>query len=163
MSQLFDSAKQAVEAAIATFGVEPARAQVAARDGEVTYSLTRGSAVTLVSVVTRPLAGAGAGASEVALRVLCPVMTLPTEERRPDLFRRLLELNTSTAVGGAAFGLAGGSRGSERVVVVSERPAQGLDADEAAHVIKRASAVADTYDDRLVREFGGERASDVRA
>jgi len=43
---------------------------------------------------------------------------------------------------------------------VSERPAEGLDPNEVEQMIRHLSAVADTYDDRLVKEFGGKRASD---
>lgn len=140
------SATDVVERAIESFGVKAEAVLIAADETQKTYSLMRGSALTLVSV--------GLNEEETVLRVVCPVMTLPPEDKRNAFFRRLLELNAGAVVGGAAFGLSG-----DRVVVVSERPCAGLDKDEAAHVIKRASAVADTFDDRLVREFGGEKAS----
>ena len=150
MDELFSNAKTIVEKAIASFGVNATEARIGGDAKQANYSLMRGSALTLVSLVHRD--------DDVALRVVCPVMTLPHEEsRRPALFQRLLELNAGAVVGSAAFALSG-----DRVVVVSERPAVGLDEQEAAHVIRRASAVADTFDDRLVREFGGTRASDAR-
>lgn len=151
MEELFSNAQSTVEKAIASFGVKPAEVRSGGDAAQATYSLMRGSALTLVSVVKRD--------DDVALRVVCPVMTMPSDEaRRPALFQRLLELNAGAVVGSAAFALSG-----DRVIVVSERPAAGLDEGEAAHVIRRASAVADTFDDRLVREFGGTRASDARA
>ena len=73
---------------------------------------------------------------------------------RGPLLKRLLELNAG-GLANAAFGIIG-----DRVVAVSERPAEGLDASEIEQMIRHLSAVADTYDDRLVKEFGGKRASD---
>jgi hypothetical protein len=150
VDEVFRSTLGIVERAIASFGVDPNGARVDGGDAHAAYSLMRGSALTLVSVLRRD--------EEVVVRVACPVMTLPDELTRPALFQRLLELNAGAVVGSAAFALSG-----ERVVVVSERPAAGLDDREAAHMIARASAVADTFDDRLVREFGGKRASDARS
>ena len=90
------------------------------------------------------------------LRVVSPVMTLPDAVTREALFVRLLELN-GKGLANCAFGLIG-----DRVVVVSERPAPGLDREEAEQVIRHLAAVADTYDDKLVKEFGGTRASDLK-
>jgi hypothetical protein len=45
---------------------------------------------------------------------------------------------------------------------VSERPAEGLDESECEQIVRHLAAVADTYDDKLVKEFGGARASDVK-
>jgi hypothetical protein len=49
----------------------------------------------------------------------------------------------------AAFGLLG-----ERIVAVSERPTVGLDEGEVEQMIRHLAAVADTFDDRLEKEFG---------
>jgi len=59
-------------------------------------------------------------------------------------FRRLLELNGRGLVN-ASFGIVG-----DRVVVKSERPTAFLDSEEVEQIILHLSAVADTYDDRLV-------------
>ncbi len=150
MNEHFRAATGVVEKAIESFGVSADAVRVPGDDTQATYSLMRGSALTLVSVTEREGTG-------LVLRVVCPVMTLPAEDKRLAFFQRLLEINGGAVVGSAAFALAG-----DRVVVVSERPTEGLDAAEATHVIRRASAVADTFDDRLVREFGGERASSAR-
>ena len=83
-------------------------------------------------------------------------MTLPDATSRELLFVRLLELN-GKGLANCAFGLVG-----DRVVVVSERPAKGLDLDETDQIIRHLAAVADTYDDKLVKEFGGTRASDMK-
>ena len=151
VSELYSQAKVTVEKAIEGFGVKADAVRVAQDDTQTAWSLMRGSALTLISVVVRE--------DGVFMRVVCPVMTLPTEaDKKAALFQHLLELNASAVVGTSAFGLA-----TDRVVVVSERPAKGLDQEEAAFSIKRASAVADTFDDRLVKEFGGKRASDAQS
>ena len=53
----------------------------------------------------------------------------------------------------AAFGLIG-----DRVVVVSERPVAGLDEGEVEQTVRHLAAVADTFDDRLEKDFGATRA-----
>jgi hypothetical protein len=68
------------------------------------------------------------------------------------MMRRLLELNAA-GLANAAFGLM-----ENRVVAVSERPAAGLDAGEVEQMVMHLSAVADTFDDRLAKEFGALKA-----
>ena len=156
MDELFAVTKVLVEGAIKRFGVDAEGVRAKDEGGPrgpervetASWTLTRGSAFVLVSVVKRPEQKA------VFLRIVSPIMTLPDPDRHLALFHRLLELNANGLVN-ASFGLL-----AERVVVVSERPAAGLDANEVEQVIKHTSAVADTYDDRLVAEFGGKRASD---
>lgn len=148
MDELFAVTKGLVEGAIKRFGVDAEGVRAKDEDHQASWTLTRGSAFVLVSVVKRPEQKA------VFLRVISPIMSLPDPDKHLPLFHRLLELNANGLVN-SSFGLLG-----ERVVVVSERPAAGLDADEVEQVIKHTSAVADTYDDRLVAEFGGKRASD---
>jgi hypothetical protein len=79
---------------------------------------------------------------------------VPAEGNREALYKRLLELNAS-GLANAAFALL-----NDKVVAVSERPAENLDPGEVEQMVRHLSAVADTYDDRLVKEFGGKRASD---
>ena len=86
------------------------------------------------------------------LRVAAPVVILPADAgQHLALFRRVLELNAS-GLANAAFGLAG-----DKVVVVSERPAQGLGPEEVEQCIRHLAAVADTFDDKLAKEFGATR------
>ena len=148
MDDLFDVAKKNVEATIQKLGVDPAT--VRAKDAPTTasWTLKRGSAAILVTLSQR------AEDDEMYLRVVSPIVVLPEASKREALFTRLLELNGS-GLANCAFGLIG-----DRVVVVSERPAKGLDEDEVEQTIRHLGAVADTYDDRLVNEFGGKRASD---
>ncbi len=145
--ELFDKTKDAVEATLKKLGIDPAQAQVKKTDDQVSYTLMRGSASVLVMVVHRPEQKA------VFLRVASPVL-VPAEGNHEPLYKKLLEMNAA-GLANAAFGLLGG-----KVVAVSERPAEGLDVNEVEQMIRHLSAVADTYDDRLVKEFGGKRASD---
>ena len=148
---LFGSTKDLVEATLKKLGLDPETARARTDENHATYTFGRGSAHVLVAVVKKVEANA------VFLRVAAPVMLPPEDEAREhSLYERLLELN-GAGLGNCAFALIDG-----RVVVVSERPAVGLDAAEVEQIMKHTSAVADTYDDRLVEEFGGTRASDAQ-
>jgi type III secretion system-like peptide-binding chaperone len=144
----FLSAKALIEKVIEGLGVDPAKVRAKSTGDEANWTLQRGSAAILVTAVLRKEDGG------VYLRVISPIMTLPEASKREGLFRRLLELN-GAGLGDAAFGVL-----NERVVAVSERPAAGLDAAELNHMIRHLAAVADTYDNRLVKDFGGKLASD---
>ena len=52
----------------------------------------------------------------------------------------------------AAFGVL-----NDGVVVVSERPAEGLDPQEVEQILKHVGAVADHYDDQFIKEWGVAR------
>jgi hypothetical protein len=142
----FDGVRELVEQAVHKLGVDPAKVRARSEAGVATWTLQRGSAQVIVNVEVR------GGAA--FLRVVSPVMTLPEPGKREALFVRALELNAG-GIGNCAFGLVG-----ERLVVVSERPEQGLGVEEAEQAVRLVAAVADTYDDRLVSEFGGKKASD---
>jgi hypothetical protein len=130
-------------------GPQPARDQVNTPEEHANWTLQRGSAQILVSVVRRKEDGGG-----VHLRVIAPLITLPEASKREALYKRVLELNAA-GLGNAAFGLV-----NDRLVVVSERPAAGMDAGELNQIIRHLAAVADTYDNRLVKDFGGRLASE---
>lgn len=142
--------RQLIEEMLLGAGIEPSRALVKDEPGRVSWSLRRGSANVLVALL-------GEGTTEVArLRVAASLLLLPEDAgARTGLYRRLLELNGS-GLANAAFGVVG-----DRVVAISERPTTGLDAVEVEQVVTHLAAIADTYDDRLVAEFGGKRASDA--
>jgi hypothetical protein len=143
----FAAAQALVEKVIARLGLDPKAVRAKASEAHpASYALQRGSASILVSVI-KPH-------DTVHVRVIAPVMTLPDGDKRDALFRRLLELNAA-GIGNAAFGLLG-----DRVVALSERPSAGLDDDELTQMIRHLGALADTYDDRLVKEFGGKLASE---
>ena len=151
VAKRFENAKTLVEEVIVKLGLDPAKLRGTATPALATWTIQRGSAAILVSVAKSDRG------DEAFLRAISPIMTLPSDGKVPALFRRLLELN-GHGLANAAFGII-----HDRIVVKSERPTAFLDGAEVEQIILHLSAVADTYDDRLVKEFGGERASDVKA
>ena len=147
----FDTAKKLVEDATLRPGLEPAKVRGEGGANLASWCIRRGSASTVVSVSKSDRGDAA------YLRAISPVMSLPPERGPLDFFRRLLEPNGQGLVN-AAFGIMG-----DEVVVKSERPTDFLDPAGVEQIILHLSAVADTYDDRLVRELGGQRASDLGA
>jgi hypothetical protein len=145
----FENAKKLVEAAIRKIGLDPANCKAGAGSpNQAAWTLKRGSASILVAVTKRDDEGGVA-----YLRVASPVVTLPADATKHEgMFRKLLELNAA-GLANAAFGLIG-----DRVVVVSERPAAGLDEGEVDQTVRHLAAVADTFDDRLEKDFGATRA-----
>ncbi|HEY2510122.1 MAG TPA: YbjN domain-containing protein [Polyangiaceae bacterium] len=148
----FDRAKGLVEETIKRLGIDPESARARGKEApeSVSWTFQRGSAAILVNLTRRK------EDNKLYLRTISPVMTLPEPARREALYVRLLELN-GRGLANCGFGLVG-----DRVVVVSERPCEGLDGQEAEQMVRLLAAVADTYDDKLVAEFGGTRSSDVK-
>jgi hypothetical protein len=143
----FENAKKLVEATIAKLGIDPAAARVQETESQSAWTFKRGSASVLVTVTHDPRE------DETYLRVASPVVTLPADRaQHAALFRHLLELNAG-GLANAAFGLVG-----DRVVAVSERPAAGLGPEEVEQTVKHLAAIADTFDDRLEKEFGAAKA-----
>jgi hypothetical protein len=143
----FEKAKKLVEDTIAKLGLDAASCRATSTEAQAAWTLKRGSASVLVTVTHH------ADRGETFLRVASPVVTLPADTgKHGALFRRLLEINAA-GLANAAFGLVG-----ERVVAVSERPAEGLDAEEVEQMVRHLAAVADTFDDRLEKEFGAPKA-----
>jgi hypothetical protein len=144
----FATAKALVENALKEIGVDPDGVRAKDAPDVASWTLKRGSAQILVGLARRePL-------KAVFLRVVSPVIAVPEAGKREALFVHLLELNAN-GLGNCAFGIVG-----ERIVALSERPAEGMDAGEVEQIVRQVAAVADTYDDRLAQEFGGKRASD---
>jgi anti-sigma factor RsiW len=144
----FENAKKLVEATIRKIGLDPGACQASAVSAnQSAWTLKRGSASVLVAVTKREDEGVA------YLRVASPVVTMPADATKHEaMFRKLLELNAA-GLANAAFGLIG-----DRVVVVSERPAAGLDEGEVEQTVRHLAAVADTFDDRLEKDFGATRA-----
>ncbi len=141
------SAKDLVEIAVRDLGVDPAAVRAKDTPEQASWTLKRGSASVLVTLVLRQ--------QLLTLRIVSPVLVLPPLlEGRLALFTHVLELNAN-GLGNCAFGLVG-----DRLVALSERPVEGLDSREIEQIIRQVAAVADTYDDRLAKDFGAVRASD---
>jgi anti-sigma factor RsiW len=148
----FETAQSLVEATIRKLGIEPATCRAPAGPAPAAgavaaWTLKRGSASVLVTVTYHD------DEKTTYLRVASPVVNLPADAAvHPALFKRLLEMNAA-GLANAAFGLIG-----DRVVVVSERPTDGLGAEEVEQTVRHLAAVADTFDDRLAKEFGATKA-----
>ena len=138
--------RRTLEAVFAKLGLDPKQILASEEEDRLVYKLRRGSADVAVSI------GHVAGKSYV--RVAAPVIVPPADaERRAKLFEHALSLN-ARGLQNAAFGLLEGT-----LIVVSERPSAGLDEAEFEQMLTHLSAVADTFDDRFVKDFGGELAS----
>ncbi len=143
----FEMAKKLIEDTVRSLGLDPAATCVENGDARASWTLKRGSVSVLVSLA-KPASDA-----TTYLRVASPVVSLPSDgTRHLAMCRRLLELNAS-GLSNAAFGLVG-----DRVIAVSERPTQGLDQQEVEQMVRHLAAVADTFDDRLAKEFGAAKA-----
>lgn len=143
MSDLFPEASATIEAVLRKLGLDPDASKVRDEPGTRAWGLLRGSAQVLMMV------NQSEGVTWV--RVIAPVVKLPAEDKRLAFFGRLLELN-ARAMRNASFGLL-----NDGVVVVSERPAEGLDANEVEQILKHVGAVADHYDDLFIAEYGVSR------
>lgn len=135
-----------LESVVRKLGLDPKKVERSSDDQHVTFAVKRGSANVVIST------GSANGARYV--RVAAPVLVPPDDaDKRAALYQRLLELNAA-GLSNAAFGLLDG-----RVIVVSERPAVALQEVEVEQMVRHLAAVADTFDDKLVAEFGGVRGA----
>jgi hypothetical protein len=140
-----------LESVVRKLGLDPKAVERSSDAHHVTFAVKRGSANVVIST--------GVADGTRFVRVAAPVMVPPDadadggSEKQNKLFRRLLELNAA-GLSNAAFGLLEG-----RVIVVSERPAVALQDVEVEQMVRHLAAVADTFDDKLVAEFGGVRGA----
>jgi len=139
--------RKLVEEVVAGLGVDPKVALK--KDGAegTTWTLQRGSAPIIITLGSRQTGPDGA--LHGYLRVVSPVLTLAEKGPHEALFRHVLSLNAA-GLSNAAFGLI-----DDRVVAVSERPTDCLQSNEIDQMVRHLAAVADTYDDRLMSQFGG--------
>jgi hypothetical protein len=147
LEQELARARGLVEKVVTELGIEPRVALAKQDEQSVTWTLQRGSAAIVITLAARSVSAAGP--TKTYLRVASPVLTLERGGKHEALFRHLLELNAA-GLANAAFGII-----DERVVAVSERPTEDLQAAEVDQMIRHLAAVADTYDDRLREKFGG--------
>jgi hypothetical protein len=150
MSDAFDAACSITAAVLSKLGIDPTTSQLRDEPGTKAWGMKRGSAQVLLSV-TRGDRGAW-------IRIAAPVLRVPPtidSAAKLKLFSQLLDLNAKS-MRNASFGTMG-----ELVVVASERPAEGLDEQEAEQMLRHVSALADHYDDELSTQHGlphGSRA-----
>jgi hypothetical protein len=139
-----------IEKVVTGLGVDPKVALAKEDATTVTWTLLRGSASIVITLAARK--GGPAGEMRTFLRVVSPVLTLKDGVAHEPLFLHLLELNAA-GLSNAAFGVI-----DKRVVAVTERPTEDLSGDEVDQMIRHLAAVADTYDNRLMTEFGARHA-----
>lgn len=149
MASEMEAAREIVEQALTTLGLVPSEVLVSKPEAPPAWTLKRGSAKVAVGLVPRE----ALGTTGLHLRVVAPLIVYH-EESQAALFHHLLKLNAA-GLAWCAFGILGDS-----VVVVSERPTADLDASEVVSTVRQVAALADTFDDRLVAEFGGKRSCD---
>jgi hypothetical protein len=130
-----------IEEILADLGVNPAQTRQRAEDQSVQYSwsLKFGSANIFMDLLVED--------GEGFLRLDSPILYLPPVENREDFFSWILQLNHNLAE--AAFSISG-----KEVHIVSTRPLEGLDADEARSILTRICGYADDLDNALNMEFG---------
>jgi hypothetical protein len=141
-----NQARGMVEAAIRKIGLDPATLLTKDTAEQLAWTLKRGSAAVLIMLLRR--------ADVASLRIVSPTVVFDPAKKEV-LFTRLLELNAEGMMG-CAFALVG-----DKIVVVTERPVVDLSEAEVSHAIRLVAGVSDTYDDKLVAEYGGKRASDT--
>lgn len=127
-----------VEQILPAIGVDPIQARLPTETG-YGWTFQRGSATIEIFISLQNNVG--------YFQVLAPILHLPQSGLLP-LYRRMLELNLQLT--NAALGIY-----ADTVYIFSERPLQGLDADEANQIITLVASYADDLDNQLVEEFGG--------
>jgi hypothetical protein len=145
-----EEARAIVEQALTTLGLVPSEVLVSKAGAAPAWTMKRGSANVAVALVTRE----ALGTSAVHLRVVAPMLVF-AQDTKPELFHHVLKLNAA-GLSWCAFGVLG-----ESLVLVAERPTEDLDPSEVVHTVQHVAALADTFDDRLVTEFGGQRSCDA--
>ena len=143
----FPATVRLLEEVLRKLGVEPGGAAVRTEPETVAWGIRRGSAQVLL------MASHGADGA-IWVRCIAPVVKVPTTaEARLTVYSRLLDLNAKI-MRNAPFGVL-----NDHVVVVSERPAEGLDAGEVEQILRHVGATADHYDDLFEREHGLAKSS----
>lgn len=143
MTDRFQEASATIESVLTKLGLDPNGSKVRDEENTRAWGLLRGSAQVLMMV------SRAEGLTWV--RVIAPVVKLPSADKKLAFFQRLLELN-ARGMRNASFGLL-----NDGVVVVSERPAEGLDEHELDQILKHVGALADHYDDQFISEYGVTR------
>lgn len=125
-----------IEGFFKKFNINPNQQRVSDRE-TLGWWLKRGSALVYIIL--------NQAEDMPTVRIVSPILYLPETYILP-FYRKCLELNVELV--NCAFGVS-----DDRVVLVSERPIDGLDAHELEGTIKYLSAVADDVDDKLASEF----------
>ncbi len=131
-----------VEKAINELGVN---AEEARGENEGEWNLKRGTASVWIDLWYIDDEGGA------YFQVMAPIMTLPEEESNQNkLAFELLKINYTLF--GVSFALH-----EDGVYLKNIREVEGLDQSEVIYMIGRCGNYADSYNDELVKKFGGRR------
>jgi hypothetical protein len=119
------------------------KARVDYPECERAWRISKGSATIEIALLRRDGSG--------WLQVSASVMTPGPKTDKAALWRKVLLLNAERPAT-AAFALRG-----DTIVLIGQRTTIDLDRSEVYALIETVATDADTYDDELVREFGGRR------
>ena len=128
-----------IENLLRTSAIDPLHARLEVETG-FGWSFNRGSA--LIEIYLTDQSGVG------YLQVLSPLIHMPPEDKRPPLYKRLLELNMALA--GASLGIY-----MDVVYLFIETPLANLKIVEVNNIILRISSYANELNNDIVNEFGG--------
>jgi hypothetical protein len=130
-----------VENLLRSHGVEPAKHVLSRSEGSFSWVLPiRANQLVVLSVFEAE--------GNAYIRVSAPILHMPAE-RQLEFCRRLLDLNSEMV--SASLATVG-----EDVYVVSVRPIQELESEQAIDLVGRVCIYANQYADRLIADFGAE-------
>lgn len=129
--------RELIEEILSDLGIDPADNLEEDSDHRCSWCVKRGSATVFIELFSEE--------AESYFMVDCPMLKLPATGLE-GFYRRLLELNDRLVEASLVI------RGDE-VHLVGIRPLKGMDSHEAAGMLDRISAWADSLDNPLSEEF----------
>lgn len=127
-------------------GIKPDDAEIEIEDG-LGWLIEKGSASIFILIAKNELI------EEMTLEVFSPILKLPTQNVLP-FYRRCLEINRYLI--NCALCVQ-----KDKVLVVSERPLQGLSYEELESLVLSVANAADMIDDELAEEFGAQLITEL--
>ena len=134
---MLDHYRELIEEILSDLGIDPADNLEEDSENRCSWCVKRGSATVFIELFSEE--------TESYFMVDCPMLKLPSSGLE-GFFRRLLELNDRLVEASLVI------RGDE-VHLVGIRPLKGMDGQEAAGMLDRISAWADSLDNPLSDEF----------
>jgi hypothetical protein len=141
----FEAYSSVIEAFLEQVGIDPKEARLESREnGRGGWQFQRGSASIFIY-----LEDAG---DRQALRIVSPILYLPPANLLP-FYRRCLEINDGLRDCALAVQ-------DDVILLVSDRPLDGLTPEEIVQNIDILSMAADNLDDQLAKEFSAKLYSE---
>ena len=126
-------------------GLDPKEQSMGTTKDYISWSVCRGSAIIYIYICLT-------NAEFKTIRVVSPIVFLPDDNILP-LYRKCLETNMDLF--GCALAVF-----EDKIVVISERPIQGLNESELDWMLDHAAHVADELDNTFADEFGAKLVSE---